>query len=654
MQRAFNLMLCAAAMLVMSVAGAAAETRVALVIGNGAYAHATGLKNPSGDAAAISAVLKTLDFTVVEGRDLTRAAFEDKLRAFSALLPTADVALVFYAGHGLQIDGGNWLVPIDADLHNEMDLELGAIQLATLLSAMERGPRVRLIFLDACRDNPIATQLAQGLGNRSGNVGRGLARVEAGVGTLIAYSTQPGAVAADGTGAHSPFADALLSTIGAPGLDVRQMLTRVRARVIEQTDQAQVPWDHSSLVGNFYFKPGAAEQTQVAALGPSTDPQPSDNGACKRAQSVARQVQVWDARADVQALARDAESCFATSSGSATAYYLRGVARAERGDALNALEDLDRAIALNDEYVDAYVARARVYGQRDGWRGVKDLKRAQELDAANASIYLARGHLEILNEHSADADQAFQRALQLEPKLAAGYVGRALTWIHGSPDRRDRDPARGLAYIEQALELDKQDAFAYAARGWANYALGKGAQGEADFVKAQQIAPNNADIIGQHGAALAGAGDCRQAVPYLTRAISLGVYDAFIYWTRSGCHFENQNNDAGIADLETFIDISRGNETQVAVARGAIALAKKDFQALVEVSSEALARQVGLEVFFLIQRALGYSQLGRPEMARADLERALTLSKDDAFWNDEVKKSLAQLNQSFPEKKRAN
>jgi peptidoglycan hydrolase-like protein with peptidoglycan-binding domain len=247
----------------------AAETRVALVIGNGAYRHAPTLANPANDARAVAATLRRLDFTVEAGLDLDIAGTRAALRRFTDALQDADVGLFFYAGHGLQVRGQNYLVPVDAALNRETDLIFEAVDFDDVLRLLQDRPRTSLVFLDACRDNPLARSLARNLGQaRSQVVGQGLAEVESGIGTLIAYATEPGNVASDGQGDHSPFTAALLANLETPGLEVGQMLRRVRKTVIDRTAHQQVPWDHSSLTGDFYFKPPAPT---VTAPTPPTD-----------------------------------------------------------------------------------------------------------------------------------------------------------------------------------------------------------------------------------------------------------------------------------------------------------------------------------------------------------------------------------------------
>lgn len=247
-------------LLASAAAAAVAETRVALVVGNGAYAHTTVLSNPANDASDIAAALEKSGFTVVKAIDVGRRDFDGALRRFTELLSGADVALFYYAGHGLQVGLQNYLVPVDAQLARERDLEFEAVSLAFVLRQMEidREGKTTIVMLDACRDNPLARNLARSMGTRSTNVGRGLAPAATGLGTFIAYATQPGNVALDGTGRNSPFTAALLSHMGQRGRNLNATMIAVRKDVIAATDGRQVPWDHSAMTGEFFFVPGDA------------------------------------------------------------------------------------------------------------------------------------------------------------------------------------------------------------------------------------------------------------------------------------------------------------------------------------------------------------------------------------------------------------
>jgi len=175
-------------------AAAQADNRVALVIGNSAYVNTAPLANPGNDVGDIAAALRRLNFQVIEGRDLDKRSMERTIRQYAVGLTGADVALFYYAGHGLQIGGQNYLVPTDAKLSAEGDLDFESVPLSLVVKQMEREAKTSLILLDACRDNPLGRNLARSMGTRAAQIGQGLAEVRTGVGTLIGFSTQPGSV----------------------------------------------------------------------------------------------------------------------------------------------------------------------------------------------------------------------------------------------------------------------------------------------------------------------------------------------------------------------------------------------------------------------------------------------------------------------------
>jgi uncharacterized caspase-like protein len=252
-----------------AVLPAAAEKRVALVIGNSAYAQAGPLANPANDAAEMAKALTKFGFEVILGINLDRRAFDEKIRGFSRALANADTAVLFYAGHGLQVSGRNYLIPVDAELKSERDLDFETVSLDFVLRQMEvdREGKTNVIFLDSCRDNPLARNLARSMGTRSANVGKGLAEVQTGVGTFIAFSTQPGNVALDGEGPNSPFTSAFARRVQEPGRNLTAIMIDVRKDVLAATGGRQVPWDHSALTSDFYFQPVDLPQDKALSAG---------------------------------------------------------------------------------------------------------------------------------------------------------------------------------------------------------------------------------------------------------------------------------------------------------------------------------------------------------------------------------------------------
>lgn len=234
-----------------------AEKRVALVIGNSDYKHAPEIPNPAHDAEDVAEALKTLGFDVVEGRNLDFQATRMAIREFSKKLEEADLGLLFYAGHGVQVSGRNYLVPIDAQLDSVAALEVDAINLDAVMHAMETQERTRtnIVILDACRDNPFTRTLKRSASaSRSTSIEQGLAPIKTAGGTLVAYATDPGNVALDGSGTrNSPFTGALLAHMTIPELEIETLLKRVRRDVIAATKGKQTPWSNSSLVNEVFL-----------------------------------------------------------------------------------------------------------------------------------------------------------------------------------------------------------------------------------------------------------------------------------------------------------------------------------------------------------------------------------------------------------------
>jgi Caspase domain/Domain of unknown function (DUF4189) len=238
------------------VVPATAEKRFALVVGNSAYQSVTPLDNPKNDASLMAKTLAGLGFMLVGGGaqlDLDKAALDKAIQNFGQQIQGADVALFYYAGHGVQVSGANYLVPINANPTRETDVDFQMVDINLVLRQMQgAGTRLNLVILDACRNNPFG-----GRGLRAS--GGGLAQMHAPEGTLISYATQPGNVAQDGVDGNSPYTEALAATIGRAGLDIFQTFNEVGLVVKRATGGSQQPWVSSSPIdGNFYFTPPPA------------------------------------------------------------------------------------------------------------------------------------------------------------------------------------------------------------------------------------------------------------------------------------------------------------------------------------------------------------------------------------------------------------
>ncbi len=245
-------------------APAAEARRVALVVANGTYAHAGTLKNPPNDARLVARSLEEAGFDQVNVLvNLGKTQMEVALREFSELADGADVALIYYAGHGMEVGGQNYLIPADARLARDRDLEVEGVRLDTAMLMVE-GARLKIVILDACRNNPFVASMAKTSATRS--VGRGLAAVEPEGETLVVYAAKAGATAADGSGVNSPFASALAKRITEPGLEISLLFRAVRDDVMKVTGRSQEPFTYGSLSSiAFYFVPPA----QSLAIAPS-------------------------------------------------------------------------------------------------------------------------------------------------------------------------------------------------------------------------------------------------------------------------------------------------------------------------------------------------------------------------------------------------
>ncbi len=426
------------------------SARVALVIGNAAYETAP-LSNPVNDARDMAAALRAHGFEVTLGTDWTKRQMEDAIRAFGSRLRAGRVGLFYFAGHGMQVGGRNFLVPIGFRLGTESEVEYEAVDTGRVLGQMEdAGSGVNVVILDACRNNPF------GRGFRS--VEQGLARLAAPTGSFIGYATAPGSVAADGKGRNGTYTAALLEALRVPGLKVEEVFKRVRQSVARETAQKQVPWDSSSLVGDFYFvgpdalaptdlAPAAPESTtveqeyweaiknsanadefeaylaeypagrfvslarlrvrQLRTVGPSATKPMAEAHAPDGSSAVPRRGRGMVDRVAVRESMRRARDYFASNRDAealvvlagvlsqvpddAEAHLLRGRVYERAGDYDLAIADLEIATSRDPKQTMAYVTLGRIYVARDDCAGAQTaLAKAFQLDSASKGVLALR------------------------------------------------------------------------------------------------------------------------------------------------------------------------------------------------------------------------------------------------------------------------
>ena len=473
------------------------ERRMALVIGNFSYEHVPRLANPGNDATLIAHTLRQLGFKLIgDGvqENVDKAHFEHLVQDFGRAIQGADVALFYYAGHGMQVDGDNWLVPIDANPTRTQDLEFQMVNTALVLKQMDgAGTRLNLVMLDACRNNPFST-----LGTRA--VQGGLAQMRAPEGTMISFATQPGNVAVDGSGADGPYATALAEAMLQPGLDIFRTFNRVGLTVKHDTGGAQLPWVSSSPIdGDFYFAESdtapdpltatAFDEASTAPVGQSGDTRtttaspsaasaapiqtrvPAEHNATdapSRLQSLAEggkadsQIDLGLAYAKGKGVTRDdtiARHWFelAAVQGAAQAQFLLG-SMIERGRGgprsyADALQWYRRAAEQN--YPPAEAAVGRFYGrglgvERDPTQRTAWFRRAA--DHGNPLGQWALGNFYLFGDH---VDANISLALQFYGRAAnQGFVPAelrlGLLYEHGNRVRKDY--AEALRWFHKAAE----------------------------------------------------------------------------------------------------------------------------------------------------------------------------------------------------------
>lgn len=266
---------------------ASAETRVALVIGNGAYANTAKLPNPPHDAEDVAASLKRSGFEVIEGTDLRQADMQDLTIRFARAASRADVAMFYYSGHAMQYNGVNYLMPIDALLADEADLKR-FVRVDDIVNDLQQAKNLRILVLDSCRDNPLAETLKRSAGmTRAASVGRGLSKVEAPRGTIVSFSTQSGQTAADGSGRNSPYTSAFLKHIEEPQ-EIGEVFRDISSDVYDSSGKTQLPELSLSIIGKFYLNGPVSITVAPAApqAAPRADPCASAESHWKAAESI--------------------------------------------------------------------------------------------------------------------------------------------------------------------------------------------------------------------------------------------------------------------------------------------------------------------------------------------------------------------------------
>ena len=432
-------------LLCFSVDPALAEKRVALVIGMSKYQQVPRLTNPARDADAVASLLQKAGFDVVNNqRDLGVADLRRAVREFSETARDADISVVYYAGHGIEVDGTNYLVPADAKLVSDFDIEDETISLDRVLKALEPTRRLRLVILDACRDNPFANTMKRSVASRS--VGRGLAKVEPTVSdTLIAFAAKAGAVASDGEGNNSPFAAALVKHIAEPGLDLRLAFGRVRDDVLKSTGNRQEPFVYGSL--------GGENMSLVPPVAKPVDPEAEARVDYELAAQIGTK-EAWDSFLASHPQGLYANLARAQNSKLATAQQSRSKADDARRDAEE--QAAQKAAELRKQLEEQSTRQTAEARQKLSEQAKKELEEARrqvaeqakkELDEARKQVELAQQQAEAARQQVEEAKRQAIADAQRQVELAKAEQTKAEQAKAEQAKRAAKDDADKLASL---------------------------------------------------------------------------------------------------------------------------------------------------------------------------------------------------------------
>ena len=426
--------LAAALLPVLAAMPSLASGRVALVIGNASYAHAPGLANPLNDARDVGAALERLGFAVTRLENAGQASMRRALQDFARAAAASDIAAVFYAGHGIEVDRSNFLVPVDARLLNDADVEFETVPLELVSRAVERARGLRLVILDACRENPFAASMQRAGATRS--IGRGLARVEPSGETLVAYAAKEGTVASDGAERNSPYSAALLKHLEEPGLEVGLMFRKVRDAVLAATGGSQEPFVYGSLSSRGAYL--------AARPAPKPEPPVRPSATVPSRMAAGGEHLFWDSVKDSRDPA-DLEAYLERYPGGTYEALARNRLKRLQGvpqGAVRPSAEKDTGAAASDRASgSARLEAERLAGEREFWASVRETEDPSQLQAYldrypdGSYAALARARLKRLEGPAPD---------KAEP--AAATVASTASV-----------PAQGPEAVEAALDLGRSD-----------------------------------------------------------------------------------------------------------------------------------------------------------------------------------------------------
>ena len=513
--------------------------RVALVIGNSKYLEGGNLRNPINDANDMARELRNLGFEVIKVLDGDKRQMNIALDDFTSKVSKGGVGLFYYAGHGISVEGKNYLIPIDAPLRNAKDVDYEVLPLSTVQNAMESTQAgTNIIILDACRNNPFSRKWSRS--SRTQMFSIGLSPMQKVQGTFIAFATQPGNVADDGNGKNSPFTSSLLQHIKTPNISIENLFKEVRKSVAKATGNQQVPEDSSSLVSDFSFNP----------ISPDAPPTNPDTATTRLSDDNSSQLDLDEDKAKKYLALSTFTEAIKSRPDYAYAYYARGNVYYDLGDQQAALADYSQAIKLQPDYAYAYYGRGNVYRNLgDKKAALADYNQGIKLQPDYAYAYLGRGNVyyDLGNKEAALAD--YNQAIKLQPDSADAYNGR------GNVYRDLGDKKAALADYNQAIKLQLDYAPAYYARGNVNYDLGNKQAALADYNQAIKLQPDYAYTYYGRGNFYSNLGNKQAALADYNQVIKLQPDYAPAYLSRGNLYYDLGYIQAVLADYNQAIKL---------------------------------------------------------------------------------------------------
>jgi uncharacterized caspase-like protein/regulator of sirC expression with transglutaminase-like and TPR domain len=542
------------------------QKRLALVIGNSNYQNGGSLPNPVNDAASIASALQSVGFEVMKYQNVTQREMKMAINAFGQKLHGYEVGVFYYAGHGIQNKGMNYMIPVEADLQNEEQVEFDCVAADRVLAYMDAAQvKVNVIIMDACRNNPFERSW-----HRSAN-GNGLAMMNAPTGSLIAYATAPGRVASDGTGSNGLYTSALLKYLNDPKLSIEQVFKKVRTEVTEKSAGAQVPWETTSLTGDdFYFaaqniSKGAIIKNEVLAVNSETK-----NAAVQRTLTEVTE----ESRKKAIALLTEGHTAYNESNHTKAielysqaiqvnpnydeAYYWRASAKYSQKKYKEAIPDYDKAIALNPNGEEAYYYRALTnYNLNAYTAALPDFNRAIELNPDVASIHYWRGELKYMLKQYEEAIIDFSKSLELSRNNdEPAFNSRANCYYMLKKYKEAR-----IDYTK-AIELAPNDAYTNKYyRGICNYNLDLTQEALNDFLSYLEKDPNEPYILVMTGHSLYILKEYQRAIEYYSKTISTKSDEIEAYYWRGQSYFNLGKKSEALRDVDKALSLDPGNET---------------------------------------------------------------------------------------------